>query len=580
MASFEINISQAVNLFFRENDKQLSTLKLANTFLENFSGIINFFNSEEELLTIKSIIEIQNNKVEEPNRRAYGDFQTNSELSLNIVQTIHESSFSPEFILEPTCGKGIFLCHALTTFSNVKRLIGIEIYYPYVLETKFQILELFITNKALSKPKIEIIHADIFGFHFQQLSEETKQLKTLIIGNPPWVTNSELTTLHSKNLPKKSNFKKVNGIDAITGKGNFDIGEYISIHLLTTFQNHNGLFAFLVKSTVVKNILVEQRKQQFSINQIEKLNIDAKKEFNVSVNACLFKAKLNQKTALACIERDFYTNKEATHFGWQDEKFVYSIKKYQFSKQIDGKSSLTWRQGLKHDCSKVMELKRENGHFINGLKEEIELEEDLVFALLKSSDLKKDIVEQARKITIVTQRKVGQDTSFIKRDYPKTFSYLNLHKSYFEKRKSIIYKGKPPFSIFGIGDYSFAKYKIAIAGMYKKTTFTLVVPQKNKPVMLDDTCYFIGFGEKKDAIICQKLLNSQLVQDFLASIIFPDSKRSITKEILMRIDLNKIANFYLNDETWLLQQNISKNDLALFINEFLKSKHSEQMQLF
>lgn len=580
MTSFDINISQTVYLFFKENSRELLSLKQANFFLNSFSGIISFFNSEEELLTIKNIIEVQNNKAEEPNRRAYGDFQTNSELSLKIVERIYENNFSPEFILEPTCGKGVFLLHSLTTFSNIKRLIGIEIYYPYVLETKFQILELFITNKALSKPKIEIIHADIFGFHFQRLSAETKELKTLIIGNPPWVTNSELTTLDSKNLPKKSNFKNVNGIDAITGKGNFDIGEYISINLLTTFQNHDGLFAFLVKNTVVKNILVEQKKQQFSINQMEKLNIDAKKEFNVSVNACLFKAKLNQKTSLTCIERDFYTKKEQTHFGWQDEKFVYSIKKHQFSKQIDGKSSLVWRQGLKHDCSKIMELRPENGHFVNGLKEAVELEEDLVFALLKSSDLKKDIVLQARKNTIVTQRKVGQDTSFIKREYPKTFNYLNFHKAYFEKRKSIIYKGKPPFSIFGIGDYSFAKYKIAIAGMYKKTTFTLVVPQKDKPVMLDDTCYFIGFNKKEDAVICQKLLNSQLVQDFLASIIFPDSKRSITKEILMRIDLSKVAAFYLNNRDWLLQQNINKSSLNLFMNKYLKNEYSKQMQLF
>jgi len=29
--------------------------------------------------------------------------------------------------------------------------------------------------------------------------------------------------------------------------------------------------------------------------------------------------------------------------------------------------------------------------------------------------------------------------------------------------------------------------------MYKTTIFSLVKPIDNKPVMLDDTCYFIGF---------------------------------------------------------------------------------------
>lgn len=579
MMGFEINISKKVGWFFKENNHQLSSLKSANIFLEDFCGIVDFFSSKETFFEVKAIIEVQNDEVEAPNRRAYGDFQTNSILSLSVIEAIHKTDFSPEFVLEPTCGKGIFLLHALTTFSNIKRLIGIEIYYPYVLKTKFQILELFLKNKALCKPKIEIFHADVFEFHFLRLSRETKPLKTLIIGNPPWVTNAELSVLHSKNLPKKSNFKKISGIDAITGKGNFDIGEYISLNLLTIFQNHNGLFAFLVKNTVVKNILVEQKKQQFNISRMEKFNIDAKKEFNVSVNACLFKAKLNRKASMTCVEKDFYTKKKQTHFGWQDGKFVYSIKKYQSSKFIDGQSSLIWRQGLKHDCSKIMELTPQNGHFVNGLKETVYLEPDLVFALLKSSDLKKNVVYHARKNTIVTQKKVGQDTSFIKRKYPKTFNYLNIHRPFFEKRKSIIYKGKPPFSIFGIGAYSFAKYKIAIAGMYKKTTFTLVVPQSGKPVMLDDTCYFIGFEQKEDAIICQKLLNSSLVQNFLKSIIFPDSKRSITKEILMRIDLHKVANFYLNEENWLIEQSINRNDLISFKTRFL-TKYSKQMQLF
>ena len=110
-----------------------------------------FFKSEEELTETKSILETKNSLVEEPNRRAYGDFQTNLELSLNIVQRIKKDNFVPEFILEPTCGKGAFLINSLKTFSSIKRLIGIEIYYPYVLETKFQILELFINNEALCR---------------------------------------------------------------------------------------------------------------------------------------------------------------------------------------------------------------------------------------------------------------------------------------------------------------------------------------------------------------------------------------------------------------------------------------------
>ena len=43
----------------------------------------------------------------------------------------------------------------------------------------------------------------------------------LVIGNPPWVTNSAMGLLGGSNLPSKSNFQRLRGLDAITGKSNF-----------------------------------------------------------------------------------------------------------------------------------------------------------------------------------------------------------------------------------------------------------------------------------------------------------------------------------------------------------------------
>jgi len=362
----------------------------------------------------------------------------------------------------------------------------------------------------------------------------------LIIGNPPWVTNSELGSIDSKNLPEKSNFKKHNGFDAITGKGNFDIGEFISMTILNSFQSHKGIFAFLVKNSVVKNIIQDQKRNLYKIENIEKLNIDSKKEFNVSVNASLLLTHLNGNPEFTCKEYDFYDKYHITTFGWYKDKFVSSIEDYDKSSMIDGKSAFVWRSGVKHDCSKIMELEKLNGHYKNGFKEEISLEEDLVYGLLKSSDLKGGVNNKYRKLTIITQKKVGQRTAYIKEKHPLTFKYLKSKKEYFDKRKSSIYKGKPDFSIFGIGEYSFKPYKIAISGMYKSIKFTLVKPEKNKPIMLDDTCYFIGFNKLKNAKIAHCLLNSNIAQQFLKSVVFSDSKRSINKDILMRIDFNKL----------------------------------------
>ncbi|MBS3742673.1 MAG: hypothetical protein KGY74_11185 [Candidatus Cloacimonetes bacterium] len=559
----EIYIDDNVVSFLKENIKQLSSLEKANWFMYKSCGVKLFFESENEVKELEESIIEYNYKVEESLRREFGDFQTNEALVNKILNYVLEKKINPEFLLEPTCGKGNFIIHSLKKIKSLKKIIGIEIYQPYVWETKFRILNLFLEHKIENKPDIEIIHTNVFNFNFERLAKNTKDLKTLIIGNPPWVTNSELGQISSTNLPPKSNFKKQNGFDAITGKGNFDIGEFISLMILNNFSNHNGYFGFLIKNSVLKNIIYDQNRNNYKINDIEKLVIDSKKEFNVSVDSCLFLSKLNQIPQYTCQVIDFYSLNKYTTFGWYKNAFVYSITDYKNSKDIEGKSKFIWRQGVKHDTSKIMELSSSNNHYINGLNETVDIEKDLLYGLLKSSDLKGNETNNYRKLIIITQKKVGQDTGYLKNNFPLTYEYLNKNKKWFEKRRSSIYNNKPLFSIFGIGDYSFAPYKIAISGLYKTSYFTLVLPDNNgKPLMLDDTCYFIGFDNLKFARIAHFLLNHEHTQKFLNSITFSDSKRPITKDVLMRIDLNSLYNLFDMDE---LIYSIKEIDLETLI---------------
>ncbi len=577
----ELDISSLGIEYFATNQKQFHDLEICNGLLGKECGIKTFFESSDQLNQFIALIAEKSNLAEEQNRREYGDFQTNFELALKTTDYIKaiSNADSFDFMLEPTCGKGNFIIAALAKFTGLKRIVGVEIYQPYIWETKFKILDFFLINKDFPKPHIEIFHANVFDFDFNSLSKETKKLRTLVIGNPPWVTNSELSAIDSQNLPRKSNFKKHSGLDAMTGKGNFDIGESISLLMLEYFSLNEGYFGFLVKNSVVKNLMLGQKNNGFPMSEMKKLSIDAKKEFNVSVDACLFVAKLSQQAELICTDLDFYTVKEKRIFGWVENKFVNSVNDYKLASDIDGKCQFVWRQGIKHDCSKVMEIEKHNGHYKNGLNQEFTIENDLVFGLLKSSDLKDTHTNSYRKLTIVTQRKIGQETNYIKRDFPLTFGYLNKNAEFFDKRKSSIYRGKPRFSIFGVGDYSFMPYKIAISGMYKSTHFTLVSPNNGKPIMLDDTCYFIGFQEKRFAQIALYLLNHEHAQQFLKAIIFPDSKRSITKDILMRIDFLKLYRLF-NYSMIPDGSEISLNNWTDFGNILESKAEIKQLKLF
>ncbi len=70
---------------------------------------------------------------------------------------------------------------------------------------------------------------------------------------------------------------------------------------------------------------------------------------------------------------------------------------------------------------------------------------------------------------------------------------------------------------------------------------SVILPVNGKPVMLDDTCYYLSFNDLSDAFFVWLLLNINDVKKFLSSIVFLDSKRPYTKEILMRIDILKLA---------------------------------------
>ena len=562
----------------------------ANDMLFHLSGINTFFRSQKEFLACLDILKSDSMICEGIDRREYGDFQTPSILTDFICSYLANEGISPDIIIEPTFGKGSFLISALKYFPKLKKIYGIEIHEPYYWHSKFILLETFIQNSQLNKPGISLYHDDVFKFNFKKIERAIKHSNILVLGNPPWVTNSELSSLNSKNLPQKSNFKSLDGLEAITGKSNFDICEYIILMMFNSFSKYNGYLAMLAKNSVIKNLIYDLPSANYKISDLIALKIDAKRFFNASVEASLFQCRFKtNKSSFIC---EVYSLLSPTsieqEFGWVGDKFVSDVTLYKMSRKYDGNSPYVWRQGVKHDCSKIMELQLIDGKYLNGFKKELDLEEELIYGLVKSSDLDSPVIRTPKKYVIITQKRIGEDTSYLVDKFPKVYQYLTENKSFFEQRKSKIYKNKPHFSIFGIGDYSFKPYKVAISGFYKHSTFSLILPKNNKPMMLDDTCYFIGFDNISEALIVWAILNSKYVQQLLASIAFLDSKRPYTKDLLMRINLQNIANDITFDEiiTQIKSMDmnipiITKDNWDTFLAKIEKNNSTEkQLSLF
>jgi len=464
----------------------------------------------------------------------FGDYQTPPAFARLVCQKLRENhGLCPEVVIEPTFGLGNFFDGIFEIFPDVQSLYGIEINKPY-----FEIAR----RKIQPDRNVKLFNADIFSFDFSVIKNNVpKNDSVLIIGNPPWVTNSQLSSMGSYNLPNKANFKGHSGLEAMTGRGNFDIAENIILRLLSEFSGYDCTLAMLCKTSVAKNIVRDMKKYAFSMSAIDMHLFDAEETFGVNCDAGLLVIKLGGKRTTSCKVYEFYTNKNKKQFGWSGNAFYSDFSNLDSSVAIDGISQFEWRQGIKHDCSKVMELSVVGANcYQNGLGERCSFElGTFVYPLIKSSDIKFVEITQTKKFVIVPQRKINDDTLRIKEIDQNMWEYLSRHETLLDSRRSIIYKKSPKFAVFGVGDYSFAKYKVGISGFYKNPIFSLI--WNDYPIMLDDTCYFLSFDNLTPALITTALLNSKENINFLKSIAFLDSKRPYTKEILRRINFAKLT---------------------------------------
>jgi hypothetical protein len=519
-----------------------ATWKRANEVIGSLTGISGFFTTEGAWQAFRAALATNAPDSLQETALEYGDFQTPLSLAKTVCEQLSHLGYRPTTLVEPTCGRGNFVIAALSVFPTIQTVYGLEIQENYVTECKSNLLAQLLAEPQL-KRAIHIKQGNIFTDGFPPELLHASRGPVLVLGNPPWVTNTALSALNSSNLPSKSNFKGHSGLDAMTGKSNFDIAEFILLQLIRNFAETEATIAMLCKNIVIRNLIEATKTQGLPITNVRAFTFDAAKEFDVACDASLFVADLTHELgARTCSVSGLQDNSRQRVFGWSEDHFVADVSLYSRIRHIEGISPIVWRQGIKHDCSAVMELDCEEGKWRNGLGQPVDIECDRVFPLAKGSDLKPPVITRLRKAVIVPQSAIGEDTIRLKRINPQLWEYLSQHAAAFAARKSSIYKDKPPFSIFGVGDYSFKPYKVAMSGLYKSSTFSLLMPINGKPVMLDDTGYLLGFETLGLSAVALALLNSELVQDFLKSIVFPDSKRPYTKDVLMRIDLRKVAS--------------------------------------
>lgn len=452
-----------------------------------------------------------------------GDFQTPKSLADSMTKWLVSKKIAPEVVIEPTVGKGSLLKSAFETFGDKCTYYGYDINRSYIERLKKE----FSSDVILEEFNILNRFPEVFD-----------KENALFIANPPWIRSDKMSKLEGFNLPMKSNTDE-RGISALTGKGNFDISEYITNAIVNKISKSKSALLILLKSSVARKVLKNIWKNDNGPSETTIINIDAASNFGIAASACAlwvdYRTASHEKTC--AVYNTFEDDTPIQILATEDGILINDYDAYNKGKGYlaKDKNAVLWRSGVKHDAASIMKLKKENGVYKNGLGEIVNIEESRIFPYISASNLTKTKLEDKEEYMIMAQVSLQEKESDLFNQAPKTYEYLNSHLSYLQRRKSKIYNGKSKFAIFGLGEYTFKKYKIAISGFSKTPVFHFLEPRDNKPIVLDDISYFISFDDEMKAIGLFQYFNSNEIKLLIESMIFSDGKRPITAEILNRI---------------------------------------------
>ena len=356
-------------------------------------------------------------------------------------------------------------------------------------------------------------------------------------------------------MPPKSNVKRLRGLEARTGSSNFDVAEAVWLKLARELAAEAPTIAILCKTSVARGILQFAHRAGLPIARC----LDPSDRCGAMVRRGGRRLPVPRHSGRRRIGRGacrcprsgvpvypgLDSGEPAGMLGFARGWLIADREAYaSVARSPTATCPRTWRQGLKHDAAAVMELTVEpgTGRLRNGdgragrSRAGIRLSAD-------QGGRPPPAAGRAARPRRCSSPRSGSATipARLASAAPRLWAYLDAHAERFERRRSSIYRGRPPFAIFGVGPYSFAPFKVAISGLHKAPAFRAVGPARRPP------------GHARRHLLLPPLLvgarrpprwrpcattRSRWSSSRSAS--FPDAKRPITKALLQRLDLRAI----------------------------------------
>jgi hypothetical protein len=395
-----------------------------------------------------------------------------------------------------------------------------------------------------------------------------------VVGNPPWIRWGYLSKEYREatlEMWKDYGLFSLKGHAARLGGGEKDFSMLFTYAAADHYLAHNGNLGFLITQEVFKSKGAGEGFRKFRLGDRETLKV-IKAHDLVTVQPF---EKAANKTAAIFLKKRGKTEYPVPYTVWKRKKGIGRVptdlklvdakrlmdKEKLVAKPID-KINGSWQTVKELDLS-LERIKGENkyqarlgarvepyGVFWLDVEEVLsdgnlivrnlvekgkrkirqvreKIEPDLVYPAVRGRDIER-WGAQSKLCVLVTQepkKRVGYNETIMKREWPRTFSYLGLFKKELLSRaaykKYHADKDNPFYSQYNVADYTFARYKVVWKRMANDLVAAVISQEKTKfgwkKVIPTDTTSLIAIENEDEAHYVCAILNSIVVRRFIKS---------------------------------------------------------------
>lgn len=385
----------------------------------------------------------------------------------------------------------------------------------------------------------------------------------LVAGNPPWVKWSNLPRPYAEFIKPICDRMDIFSEDAWVGGIQSDISTVVTYHALERFVKKPGSLAFLITGTVFKNessqgfrrwkLRLGETDEPMTVETVE--DYAALRPFEGVANwPTLLLIRRNGKATnypvkyrrFAGVRRgtspnlEFYDDLQAMPVPGTDAGpwlvgAADEMRAWPDLFNASGESVYRARKGVTTDVNgiffvatqqvqdkKMVRIANDprNGRRRDVIATSAIVEKDDVFPLLRGRDVQRFVATpQAGQCVIVPQRGMFGDEN-LPATRPRMFRFLSQFRTILEQRSSYrrFQQGKPFWSIWSTGEYTFSPYKVVWKEMSGSGFVAAYVDSSDfcggtKMVIPDHKVYFVPVSSENEAAYLTAFLNARIVSD-------------------------------------------------------------------